>query len=358
MITATPKNRFPLKTLLSLSVLTGVVGALGPAQTLLAQDSPPQPRVVGAEEAANRPGTYDSERFVKTFREKVSPLKHYMTDSRKKVERHLAEAGQRLAEDDLEGSIDKSLQAMDAVTEHQYQVERKLYEAQEFLVGELGEVRMRLATHLENANKPTTGQIDENAGKILRDLAKRAKQETDPRRKAMLEQQGQRLAQIAQTKAMVNNLDPRRQKMWMQMLELLEQMHAQLATVSFRTEMMFQKVNELKVRMGDQRELLATTRGMWRMLEMFDELEQELNDPEMGGLGGIVEDLVVGAERLDQHISTQMDGISSELNRRQLEREAANRARTGDPNLEALGSPQAQELWQSFMNEAEPGDSE
>lgn len=290
-------------------LLTGLPS--GPGASAWAQDEAGGSIKVTKAKPADS-GAYDFERVVTQVREKVTPLQQHMKEARTQVVSKMNDAVTLLDQDQLQPAISKSIEAMDAMTSQKDGVQRSLYQAQEFLVKELGNVKLRLAKNLAESGKQK-GKFDPNSEKILKDLAAKIKSEKNPERKKRLRAQFDKLYFMAETKAMTVRLPEKEQQKWRQILVLLQKSNERLAYINSKTELMFQRVERMKIQLDRLAKMGETADGLREMVSLFDDLANTVSGEDNAALESMLQEVTAMTDLVDTKISGDLDELEAEI---------------------------------------------
>ncbi|MBI9016554.1 MAG: hypothetical protein JEZ07_04750 [Phycisphaerae bacterium] len=265
---------------------------------------------------------YDFEQVVINIESSVNPLQEEMGSSLKAFSKTVAEAEQLIEQGQTKEAIQKCSTAMDAVLGSREKVLNPMWEGQEYLTNQIDKVRARLAKAVEASANSSAQKIDKRSETVLDGIAKRLANENDPTRKKRLIAHYKTIRQLAQINALSKQLTPNQQKLWGNVLKVLENTAFTHQRVLMQTEVLFAQFEATTSNLKEYNDLIITVEGASELLNVVKGLDQNGQ-----GLNAFSENMVA----LQQQLSGFSGGIENVLEETMTELEA--QAETIEDNL-------------------------
>ncbi len=255
---------------MSLAVFCGLLFIVVPvsfseaAQTPTVQPVSPQNAVASSKESDF--SGYDFEQVVTRVESSVNPLQQEMEGSLKVFADSVTEAQTLIEQGDSRQAIQKCTAAMDAVLDSRDKVLGPMWDGQDYLNDQIARVRVRLAEAIEATGGKAEVKLEKHTEDMLDGIAGRIAGENDENRKKRLIAHYKTVRQLANIKLMAKQLSPNQQKLWRNVLGVLENTALTHQQVMMGTEVLFAQFEATAANLNEYEALIDTVEGASRLL--------------------------------------------------------------------------------------------
>lgn len=251
------------------------------AQDAAAEEAPSEAAPEGSSDAASnarRRGStttfegFDFGQVVETMESSVSPLQTEMNQSFRLFTDRIREAERSLDEGRTDEAVQTASAAIDGVLAVRERVLEPMWEGQTALTEQTGEVRRRLARAVaadRNASSEEDAPaLDKETEATLNNIAGRITEETDPVRKKRLTAHYRTVRNLARVKQMAQRLSPDQRKLWMNVLQVLDEAALAHQQVLMGSEVLFTQLEATSVTLREYLSLMETVDGASELLSV------------------------------------------------------------------------------------------
>ena len=223
-------------------------------------------KVARRENSANDFAGYDFEQVVECVETSVDPLQQEISGSLSLFTESVTQAQELLAEDRTEEALNKVSVAIGAVLANRDKVLGPMWQGQEYLTEQIGKIRDRLAQSIKAGGGDTDERMDKRTEVMLDGIAERISREPDPLRKKRLVAHYRTIRQLARIKQMAKQLSPDQQKLWLNVLKVMENTTLTHQRVLMGTEVLFAQLEATAANLRGYQGLVDTVGGARKLL--------------------------------------------------------------------------------------------
>lgn len=256
---------------------------------------------------------YDFGHVVEAMETSVNPLQREMDRSFKVFVESVHEAEQLLDEGRTQEAVQKASAAIDSVLAVRDSVLVPMWEGQEALAEQIASVRTRLAQAVQSASENGPVQLDEQTETTLDAIAQRIASEADPLRKKRLVAHYRTVRNLARIKAMAVQLSPDQRKMWLSVLQVLDEAAVAHQQVMMGTEVLFGQFEATSANLQAYVSLMETVDGASQLMRIVRGVDEH-----SAGMASFAESM----SGLQQRLATFNESVEQALQGRMLELEA------------------------------------
>ncbi len=282
--------------------------AAPPAETARAREDQPSAAGPGFE-------GYDFGQVVDTMESSVNPLQREMDQSFRLFVKSIEEAEQLLDGGQTQEAVQKAAAALDVVLAVRDSVLAPMWEGQEVLTEQIARVRARLAIAVQAAQGDEPAELDEQTELTLDTLAGRVAAEQDPLRKKRLVAQYRTVRNLARIRSMAVQLSPDQRKMWMSVLQVLDEAALAHQQVMMGSEVLFAQFEATSSNLRAYISLMDTVDGAARLIQVVRGTGEQA-----AGMAGFADSMIELQQRLagfnesvEQALEGRMIDLESQL---------------------------------------------
>lgn len=294
-----------------LGLLASPLAAQSPAPTEANRPGPPPPTLQAGDEFEG----YDFGQVVETMEVSVNPLQREMDRSFRVFVESINEAEMLLDEDRTQEAVQKAAAAIDGVLAVRRTVLAPMWEGQAALAEQIATVRARLAAAVQAAARAGPARLDRQTESTLDAIARRISGEKDPLRKKRLIAHYRTVRNLARIKAMAVQLSPDQRKMWMSVLQLLDEAAVTHQQVMMGTEVLFAQFEATSANLKAYVSLMETVDGASRLMRVV----RGVDDHRVGmasfaeSMGELQERLAAFNESVEQALQGRMVELEAHI---------------------------------------------
>jgi hypothetical protein len=275
-----------------------------------AQTSTGQP---GSSGAVDDFDGYDFGQVVEAMETSVNPLQREMDQSFRVFVDSVHEAEQLLDEDRTQEAVQKAAAAIQSVLAVRETVLEPMWEGQEALAEQIAGVRARLARAVQSAEAGGPTQLDQQTEASLDAIAQRIALEDDPMRKKRLVAHYHTVRNLARIRTMAVQLSPDQRKMWLSVLQVLDEAAVAHQQVMMGTEVLFAQFEATSANLQAYVSLMETVDGASQLMRIVRGV-----DDHSAGMASFAESMT----ELQRRLSTFNESVEQALQGRMIELEA------------------------------------
>jgi flagellar hook-basal body complex protein FliE len=256
---------------------------------------------------------YDFAQVVETMESSVNPLQREMDRTFQVFVTGVEEAEELLDEGKTQEAVQKAAVAIDTVLAVRDEVLNPMWEGQVALAEQVAQVRARLAQAVEAAAESGPVQLDDQTEATLDAIARRIAQEDDPLRKKRLVAHYRTVRNLARIKAMSVELSPDQRKMWLSVLQVLDEAAVAHQQVMMGTEVLFAQFEATAANLRAYVSLMETVDGASQLMRVVRGV-----DDHSAGMASFADSM----NELQQRLAGFNESVEHALQGRMLELEA------------------------------------
>ncbi len=211
---------------------------------------------------------YDFGQVVEAMETSVNPLQREMDQSFKVFVASIQDAERLLDEDKPQEAVQKAAAAIESVLAVRESVLGPMWAGQEALAEQIAMVRARLAAAVQAANDSGPVKLDEQTEATLDTIAQRIASEQDPLRKKRLTAHYRTVRNLARIRAMAVQLSPDQRKMWLSVLQVLDEAAVAHQQVMMGTEVLFAQFEATSANLQAYVNLMETVDGASQLMKI------------------------------------------------------------------------------------------
>ncbi|MHC4990164.1 MAG: hypothetical protein ACYTGC_04215 [Planctomycetota bacterium] len=296
-------NRFAMRIIVIGAMHTCLVAPLS-AQTAPAQTS--------QETGDDRFEGYDFGQVVETMEMSVNPLQREMDQSFRVFIETIQEAESLLEQGETQEAVRRAAAALDVVIDARDRVLGPMWEGQEALAEQIALVRARLAAAVQASRGDPEAELDAQAEQTLDTLASRIAVEEDGLRKKRLVAHYRTVRNLARIRAMAVKLSPDQRKMWLNVLQVLDEAALTHQRVMMGSEVLFAQFDATSSNLKSYITLMDTVEGASRLMQVV-----RGSGDQLAGMAGFAESMT----QLQQRLAGFNESVEQALEGRMLELE-------------------------------------
>ncbi|MEO1236596.1 MAG: hypothetical protein AAFX76_07390 [Planctomycetota bacterium] len=256
---------------------------------------------------------YDFGVVVRTMEDSVSPLQREMDQSFAVFLDRMEVAEQKLDQGETNEAVQEVAAAIDGVIEVRDDVLGPMWEGQETLQEQTARARQRLAKAVGSIPEDSQIQIDREAEATLDAIAGRIAEENDPLRKKRLVAHYRTARNLARIRVMAQQLTPDQRRLWLNVLQVLDEAALAHQQVLMGTEVLFAQFEATSANLKEYMALMGTVEGASRLMEMVRGVDENGE-----GMTGFVSNM----QALQDRLVGFNDSVEQALESRMLELDA------------------------------------
>lgn len=256
---------------------------------------------------------YDFAQVVETMESSVNPLQREMDRTFQVFVTGVEEAEELLDEGKTQEAVQKAAVAIDTVLAVRDEVLNPMWEGQIALAEQVSRVRARLAQAVEAAAESGPVQLDDQTELSLDAIARRIAEEDDPLRKKRLVAHYRTVRNLARIKAMSVELSPDQRKMWLSVLQVLDEAAVAHQQVMMGTEVLFAQFEATAANLRAYVSLMETVDGASQLMRIVRGV-----DDHSAGMSSFADSM----NELQQRLAGFNESVEHALQGRMLELEA------------------------------------
>ena len=256
---------------------------------------------------------YDFSQVVETMETSVNPLQREMDRTFRVFVNSVQEADKLLDEGKTQEAVQKAAAAIEAVLDVREEVLAPMWEGQLALAGQVARVRARLAQAVEAAAESGPVKLDDQTEMTLDAIARRIADEQDPLRKKRLVAHYRTVRNIARIKAMSVELSPDQRKMWLSVLQVIDEAAVAHQQVMMGTEVLFAQFEATAANLRAYVSLMETVDGASQLMRIVRGVDEH-----SAGMSSFAASM----NELQQRLSGFNESVEQALQGRMLELEA------------------------------------
>jgi soluble cytochrome b562 len=256
---------------------------------------------------------YDFAQVVETMEASVNPLQREMDRTFQVFVTGVQEAEQLLDEGKTQEAVQKAAVAIDTVLAVREEVLQPMWEGQIALAEQVARVRARLAQAVEAAAKSGPVKLDDQTELTLDAIANRIAAEDDPLRKKRLVAHYRTIRNLARIKAMSVELSPDQRKMWLSVLQVLDEAAVAHQQVMMGTEVLFAQFEATAANLRAYVSLMETVDGASQLMQIVRGV-----DDHSAGMASFADSM----NELQQRLAGFNESVEHALQGRMVELEA------------------------------------
>lgn len=293
--------RGSLQTMAAIALLSAVTGPAA-AQTRSAPGAD-EPQFDG----------YDFSQVVETMETSVNPLQREMDRTFRVFVTGVQEAEELLDEGQTQEAVQKAAASIETVLAVREEVLVPMWEGQEALAEQVARVRARLAQAVEAAAESGPVKLDDQTEMTLDVIARRIGDEEDPLRKKRLVAHYRTVRNLARIRAMSVELSPDQRKMWLSVLQVLDEAAVAHQQVMMGTEVLFAQFEATASNLRAYVSLMETVDGASQLMRIVRGV-----DNHSAGMSSFADSM----NELQQRLAGFNESVEHALQGRMLELEA------------------------------------
>ncbi|MHC4218610.1 MAG: hypothetical protein ACYSU7_09170 [Planctomycetota bacterium] len=256
---------------------------------------------------------YDFSQVVETMETSVNPLQREMDRTFRVFVTSVHEAEELLDEGQTQDAVQKAAAAIEAVLAVREEVLVPMWDGQQTLAEQVARVRSRLAQAVEAAAESGPVKLDDRTESALDAVARRIGTETDPLRKKRLVAHYRTVRNLARIKAMSVELSPDQRKMWLSVLQVLDEAAVAHQQVMMGTEVLFAQFEATASNLRAYVSLMETVDGASQLMRIVRGV-----DDHSAGMSSFADSM----NELQQRLAGFNESVEQALQGRMLELEA------------------------------------
>jgi hypothetical protein len=256
---------------------------------------------------------YDFGQVVATMETSVNPLQREMDQSFRVFVETIEEAEQLLEAGETHEAVQRAAAALDIVLAARDQVLGPMWDGQQVLSEQIATVRSRLATAVQASRRGPEGPLDAQTDRTLDAIAGRIATEQDPLRKKRLVAQYRTVRNLARIRAMAVQLSPDQRKMWLSVLQVLDEAALAHQRVMMGSEVLFAQFEATSANLRSYLSLMDTVDGAARLIRLVRGAGDQAS-----GMAGFAESM----GELQQRLAGFNESVEQALEGRMLALEA------------------------------------
>lgn len=256
---------------------------------------------------------YDFAQVVETMEASVNPLQREMDRTFQVFVTGVQEAEELLDEGKTQEAVQKAAVAIDTVLAVREEVLQPMWEGQIALAEQVARVRARLAQAVEAAAKSGPVKLDDQTELTLDAIANRIAAEDDPLRKKRLVAHYRTIRNLARIKAMSVELSPDQRKMWLSVLQVLDEAAVAHQQVMMGTEVLFAQFEATAANLRAYVSLMETVDGASQLMQIVRGV-----DDHSAGMASFADSM----NELQQRLAGFNESVEHALQGRMVELEA------------------------------------
>ncbi len=256
---------------------------------------------------------YDFGQVVEAMETSVNPLQREMDRSFRVFVESVQEAERLLDEGRTQEAVQKASSAIHSVLAVRDQVLNPMWEGQAALAEQIARVRSRLARAVQAAASHGPVQLDHQTESTLDAIAQRISTEADPLRKKRLVAHYRTVRNLARIKAMAVQLSPDQRKMWLSVLQVLDEAAVAHQQVMMGTEVLFGQFEATSANLEAYVSLMETVDGASQLMRIVRGVDEH-----SAGMASFAQSM--GA--LQDRLATFNESVEQALQGRMIELEA------------------------------------
>jgi hypothetical protein len=223
------------------------------------------------------------------------------------------EAEELLDDGKTQKAVQKAAVAIDTVLAVRDEVLNPMWEGQVVLAEQVARVRARLAKAVEAAAESGPVKLDDQTELTLDAIARRIGEESDPLRKKRLVAHYRTVRNLARIKAMSVELSPDQRKMWLSVLQVLDEAAVAHQQVMMGTEVLFAQFEATAANLRAYVSLMETVDGASQLMRIVRGV-----DDHSAGMSSFADSM----NELQQRLAGFNESVEHALQGRMLELEA------------------------------------
>ncbi len=264
---------------------------------------------------------YDFGQVVEAMETSVNPLQREMDRSFRVFVDRVQEAERLLDEGRTHDAVQTAAAAIDGVLAVREQVLMPMWDGQFTLAEQVATVRVRLAQAVEAAARNGPIKLDQQTEATLDAIAGRIGKEQDPLRRKRLVAHYRTVRNLARIKAMAVQLSPDQRKMWMSVLQVLDEAAVAHQQVMMGTEVLFAQFEATASNLNAYVSLMETVDGASQLMHIVRGFDEH-----SAGMASFAESM----SALQQRLAIFNESVEQALQGRMFELEA---------QIDLIGSP-------------------
>ncbi len=256
---------------------------------------------------------YDFGQVVEAMETSVNPLQREMDRSFRVFVSSVQEAERLLDQGRTQEAVQKAGAAIDSVLAVRETVLMPMWDGQEALAEQIANVRARLARAVESAEESGPAALDRQTESTLDAIAERIAIEEDPLRKKRLVAHYQTVRNLARIRVMAVQLSPDQRKMWLSVLQVLDEAAIAHQQVMMGTEVLFAQFEATSANLQAYVSLMETVDGASQLMRIVRGV-----DDHSAGMASFADSM----GELQRRLTTFNESVEQALQGRMLELEA------------------------------------
>ena len=256
---------------------------------------------------------YDFGQVVEAMETSVNPLQREMDRSFRVFVESVQDAERLLDEGRTQEAVQKASAAITSVLAVRDQVLTPMWEGQTALAEQIARVRSRLAYAVEAAAANGPVQLDQQTEGTLDSIAARISTEADPLRKKRLVAHYRTVRNLARIKTMAVQLSPDQRKMWLSVLQVLDEAAVAHQQVMMGTEVLFGQFEATSANLEAYVSLMETVDGASELMRIVRGVDEH-----SAGMASFA----VSMGALQDRLATFNESVENALQGRMIELEA------------------------------------
>ncbi len=256
---------------------------------------------------------YDFGHVVEAMETSVNPLQREMDRSFRVFVESVQEAERLLDEGRTQEAVQKAAAAIDSVLAVRDTVLEPMWEGQEALAEQIAGVRERLAYAVQAAAENGPVKLDQQTETTLDAIAQRISSEQDPLRKKRLVAHYRTVRNLARIRTMAIQLSPDQRKMWLSVLQVLDEAAVAHQQVMMGTEVLFGQFEATSANLHAYVSLMETVDGASQLMRIVRGVDEH-----SAGMASFAESM----GGLQHRLATFNESVEQALQGHMLELEA------------------------------------
>lgn len=256
---------------------------------------------------------YDFGQVVETMETSVNPLQREMDKSFKVFVESVQDAERLLDEGETQEAVQKAAAAIETVLAVREAVLVPMWEGQTMLTEQIALVRSRLAQAVDAAAESGPVKLDQETEATLDVIATRIADEQDPLRKKRLVAHYRTVRNLARIRAMAVQLSPDQRKMWLSVLQVLDEAAVAHQQVMMGTEVLFAQFEATSANLQAYVSLMETVDGASQLMQLVRGVDEH-----SAGMSSFADSM----GELQRRLSTFNESVEQALQGRMMDLEA------------------------------------
>jgi hypothetical protein len=254
---------------------------------------------------------YDFGQVVETMETSVNPLQREMERSFRVFIESIEEAERMLDEGSTQEAVQKAAAAIDGVLAVRDTVLVPMWDGQAALVGQIAIARARLAQAVEASSRGGPTRLDQQTEATLDAIARRVAAENDPLRKKRLVAHYRTVRNLARIRVMAVQLSPDQRKMWMSVLQVLDEAASAHQQVMMGSEVLFAQLEATSANLKAYVSLMETVDGASHLMRIVRGVDD--HSAGMASFAGSMNELQQRLAAFNESVEVALQGRMVEL---------------------------------------------